>query len=91
MLNSSEEADGAACSKRRVTEEDPGKDDLKKSRVEGSKVENADVEVAEKGGEPQASKSEAVNAEAEQEDNSGVKEFILGKRFFTTIQNYLLT
>lgn len=83
LMNSSEDADVAACSKRRGTEEDLGKDDLKKSRVEGSKVEDADGEVAEKGGEPTASKSEEVSAEAgkETEDNSELKEFILGKRF----------
>lgn len=73
----------AACSKRRVAEEDPVKDDLKKSRVEGSKSENADGEVAEKGGEPKASKSEEANTEAEKEteDNSELKEFSLGKRY----------
>lgn len=73
----------AACSKRRVTEEDLVKDDLKKSRVEGSKIENADGEVAEKGGEPKASKSEedSTEAEKETEDNSELKEFILGKEY----------
>lgn len=84
LMNSSEEADVAACSKRRVTEEeDQVKDDLKKSRVEGIKTENAHGEVAEKGGEPKASKSEEVNTEAEKETegNSEVKEFILGKRY----------
>lgn len=83
LLSSSEEADVAACSKRRVTEEDLVKDDLKKSRVEGSKTENADGEVAEKEGEPKACKSEEVNTEAEKEteDNSELKEFILGKRY----------
>lgn len=80
--NSSEEADVAACSKRRVTEEDLVKDDLKKSRVEGSKSENAGGEVAEKEGEPTASKAEEVNTEEkkETEDSSELKEFLLGKR-----------
>ncbi|TNM88160.1 hypothetical protein fugu_006381 [Takifugu bimaculatus] len=69
---SSEEADVAACSKRRVTEEDLGKDELKKSRVDGSKV-------AEKEGEPPASKSEEVKTEVEKEteDKPEVKELIL--------------
>lgn len=82
LIISSEEADVAACSKRRVTEEDPVKDDLKKSRVEGSKTDNADGEVAQKEGEPEASESEGVDTEEgkETEENSEAKEFILGKR-----------
>lgn len=73
----------AACSKRRVTEEDLGKDELKKSRVDGSKVETADGQVAEKEGEPQACKSEEVKTEVEKEtgDNPEVKELILGETF----------
>lgn len=73
----------AACSKRRVTEEELLKDDLKKSRVEGSKAENADGEVEEREGEPKASKSEEVNTQAgkETQDNPEGKEFILGKRY----------
>ncbi|XP_056893692.1 myosin light chain kinase 3 isoform X2 [Takifugu flavidus] len=76
---SSEEADVAACSKRRVTEEDLGKDELKKSRVDGSKVDTADGQVAEKEGEPPASKSEEVKTEVEKEteDKPEVKELIL--------------
>lgn len=74
----------AACSKRRVTEEDLGKDELKKSRVDGSKGETADGQVAEKEGEPQASKSEEVKAEVEKEteDNPEVKGLILGETFY---------
>ncbi|XP_029284754.1 myosin light chain kinase family member 4 isoform X2 [Cottoperca gobio] len=77
---SSEEAgDVATCSKRRVTEEDPGKDELKKSRVEDNEVKNADGQVAE-GGEPQASNSDEVKTEVEEEGKEGesaVKEFII--------------
>lgn len=82
LITSSEEADMAACSKRRVAEEDQGKDDLKKSRVEGSKVEKAAGEAAEDGGVPQASKCEEVSTEAEKEreDNAGLKDFTLGKK-----------
>lgn len=82
-MNSSEEADAAACSKRRVTKEDLVKGDLKKSRVEGSKAENADEEVEEKEGQPKASESAEVKTQAEKEteDDSEVKEFILGKRY----------
>lgn len=74
----------AACSKRRVTEEDLGKDELKKSRVDGSKVETADGQVAGGEGEPQASKSEEVTTEVEKEteDNPEVKELILGETFY---------
>lgn len=74
----------AACSKRRVMEEDQGKDELKKSRVDGSKVETADGQVAGKEGGPQASKSEEGETEAEKEteDNPEVKELILGERCF---------
>lgn len=73
----------ATCSKRRVTEEDLVKDDLKKSRVEGSAVENAEEQVV-KGGEPQASKSDEVNTEVEEEQKDGEsaeKEFIIGETF----------
>lgn len=74
----------AACSKRRVIEEDLGKDELKKSRVDGSPVETADGQVAEKEGEAQASKSEEVKTEVEKEteDNPEVKELILGETFY---------
>ncbi|KAM4549335.1 uncharacterized protein mylk4b isoform 2-T4 [Odontesthes bonariensis] len=55
---SSEEAgDVATCSKRRVTEEDPVKDDLKKSRVEESEADSADGQVVE------ASQSEEAKTE----------------------------
>ncbi|XP_023284680.1 myosin light chain kinase 2, skeletal/cardiac muscle-like isoform X1 [Seriola lalandi dorsalis] len=74
---SSEEAgDVATCSKRRVTEEDLVKDDLKKSRVD-SKVENTDGLVVE-GGETQAFKSDEAKTDVEEEEGeSGVKEFII--------------
>lgn len=71
----------AACSKRHVTEEDPVKDDLKKSRVEESEVENTDGQVVEGGGQ-QASRSGEVKAEVEEEETEGdsaVKEFIIGE------------
>ncbi|KAM8745500.1 uncharacterized protein mylk4b isoform 1-T1 [Acanthopagrus schlegelii] len=76
---SSEEAgDVATCSKRRVTEEDLVKDDLKKSRVEDSKAANADGQVVE-GAEPHASKyEEEVKTEVEDEGKEGeAKEFII--------------
>ena len=63
----------ATCSKRRVTEEDPVKDDLKKSRVEESKVDNADGQVME------ASKSDEAKAESEENGESAVKEFCIGE------------
>ncbi|XP_029137161.2 myosin light chain kinase 2, skeletal/cardiac muscle isoform X1 [Labrus bergylta] len=66
--DSSEElGDVATCSKRRVAEEDPVKDDLKKSRVDDSEVEKADGQVVE-GGEQQASKSDGVTTEEEEEE-----------------------
>ncbi|XP_056270507.1 myosin light chain kinase family member 4 isoform X2 [Pseudoliparis swirei] len=84
---SSEEAgDVATCSKRRVTEEDPVKDDLKKSRVEDSGGESADGQVVQ-GDEPLVSKSDEVKTEVEKEEvekeeegkeeESAVKEFII--------------
>ncbi|XP_069009068.1 myosin light chain kinase 2, skeletal/cardiac muscle [Embiotoca jacksoni] len=80
---SSEEAgDVATCSKRRVTEEDLVKDDLKKSRVDGSKAKNADGQAAE-GVEPRASESDDAKTGAEEEEEEGkegesaVKEFII--------------
>ena len=69
----------ATCSKRRVTEEDLVKDDLKKSRVEDEEGKNA--EVAEEGA-AQASKSEEVKTEVEEEGEEGEsaeKEFLLGE------------
>lgn len=78
--DSSEElSDVATCSKRRVTEEDLVKDDLKKSRVEDNEVENADGGVVE-GAEPKPSKSDEAKTEAEEEGKEGdstVKEFII--------------
>lgn len=74
----------ATCSKRRVTEEDLVKDDLKKSRVEESEVENADGQAVE-GGKPQASKSDEVKTEVEEEGTEGdsaVKEFIIGETHY---------
>lgn len=83
-IRSSEEVgDVATCSKRRVTEEDLVKDDLKKSRVEDSKAENADGQVAVvEGGEPQASKSDEVRTEVGEEGKEGesaAKEFVIGE------------
>lgn len=80
FYSTEEVGDVATCSKRRVTEEDLVKDDLKKSRVEESEVENADGQAVE-GGEPQASKSDEVKTEVEEEGTEGdsaVKEFIIG-------------
>ncbi|XP_045905545.1 myosin light chain kinase 2, skeletal/cardiac muscle isoform X2 [Micropterus dolomieu] len=77
--SSEEVGDVATCSKRRVTEEDLLKDDLKKSRVEDSKAEHADEQVVE-GGEPQASKSDEGKTEVEEEGKEGesdVKKFII--------------
>ncbi|XP_008276418.1 myosin light chain kinase 2, skeletal/cardiac muscle isoform X1 [Stegastes partitus] len=80
LQESSEElSDVATCSKRRVTEEDLVKDDLKKSRVEDNEVENADGQVVE-GAEPQASKSDKPTTEAEEEGKEGEsaeKEFVI--------------
>lgn len=69
----------ATCSKRHVTEEEElMKDDLKKSRLD-SKAENADGRTVE-GGETKAFKSDEAKTEAEEEDvDSAVKEFIIGK------------
>ncbi|KAL3046993.1 hypothetical protein OYC64_021256 [Pagothenia borchgrevinki] len=75
--SSEEVSDVATCSKRRVTEEDLVKDDLKKSRVEDEEGKNA--EVAEEGA-AQASKSEEVKTEVEEEGEEGEsaeKEFLL--------------
>lgn len=85
----------AACSKRRVTEEDLEKDELKKSRVDGSKVEAAEGHVAGKEGgneaEPQASKSEEAKTEVEKEteDNPEVKELILGETFYQYSERHI--
>ncbi|XP_011472557.1 myosin light chain kinase family member 4 isoform X2 [Oryzias latipes] len=62
-----ESSEEASSSKRRVTEEDLEKDDLKKSRVEDGQEENADRQVAE------ASTTE----ETDESRESKVKEFII--------------
>uniref|UniRef100_A0A3B3DKF0 Myosin light chain kinase family, member 4b n=1 Tax=Oryzias melastigma TaxID=30732 RepID=A0A3B3DKF0_ORYME len=62
-----ESSEEASSSKRRVTEEDLVKDDLKKSRVEDGQVENADRQVAE------ASRTEDTDESRE----SAVKELIV--------------
>ncbi|XP_063748203.1 myosin light chain kinase 2, skeletal/cardiac muscle isoform X2 [Eleginops maclovinus] len=75
--SSEEVGDVATCSKRRVTEEDLVKDDLKKSRVEDEEGKNS--EVTEEGA-AQASKSEEVKTEVEEEGEEGEsaqKEFLL--------------
>ncbi|GLD49428.1 myosin light chain kinase family member 4-like isoform X2 [Lates japonicus] len=78
--SSEEVGDMATCSKRRVTEEDLVKDDLKKSRVD-SKVESTDGGQVVEAGEPQAFKSDGAKAEVEEEEGeegeSGVKEFLI--------------
>ncbi|KAL6108435.1 mylk4 [Pungitius sinensis] len=66
-------------SKRCVTEEELAKDDLKKSRVGDSEVERGDGPGVE-GAVPQASKSEEVKTEVDEEGKeaeSAVKEFII--------------
>ncbi|XP_039985161.1 myosin light chain kinase family member 4 isoform X2 [Xiphias gladius] len=76
--SSEEVGDVATCSKRRVTEEDPVKDDLKKSRVD-TKAENAEGQAVE-GDEPPACKPDEPKAELEEEGKeaaSAVKEFII--------------
>ncbi|XP_012727656.2 myosin light chain kinase 2, skeletal/cardiac muscle isoform X1 [Fundulus heteroclitus] len=63
--------DGAGAGKRRVTEEDLVKDDLKKSRVEDSAVESAGGQ-AEQGPQSDEAKEEAIEA-----GESAVKEFTI--------------
>ncbi|XP_069377319.1 myosin light chain kinase family member 4 isoform X2 [Paralichthys olivaceus] len=73
--SSEEVGDVATCSKRRVTEEDLVKDDLKKS-----KVENADGEAAVEKGEQQEVKSDEAKPEQEEEAKDSertVEEFII--------------
>nr|XP_057929589.1 myosin light chain kinase family member 4 isoform X2 [Doryrhamphus excisus]XP_057929590.1 myosin light chain kinase family member 4 isoform X2 [Doryrhamphus excisus] len=75
--SSEDVGDVASCSKRRVTEEEPVKDDLKKSRVEDIKDNKADELVL---GEDQQQhiNPDAVKTELEQERNeSDVKEFFI--------------
>ncbi|XP_074524416.1 myosin light chain kinase family member 4 isoform X3 [Halichoeres trimaculatus] len=73
-----EVGDVATSSKRRVTEEDLVKDDLKKSRVEDSEAGKAEGESTTEGGEPQASKPEDVKTEEEgKKEESETKEFTI--------------
>ncbi|XP_061539573.1 LOW QUALITY PROTEIN: myosin light chain kinase 2, skeletal/cardiac muscle [Phycodurus eques] len=76
--SSDEVGDVAACSKRRVTEEDVVKDDLKKSRVEGNNDKRADGNVLETD-TPKHTDSDAVNTEGREgnNDQSDVKEFFI--------------
>ncbi|XP_029987326.1 myosin light chain kinase 3 isoform X1 [Sphaeramia orbicularis] len=72
--SSEEVGDVATCSKRRVTEEDLVKDDLKKSRVGEAKVESTEE------AEQQASKPEEVKTGVEEEvteAESAGKEFVI--------------
>lgn len=76
----------ATCSKRRVTEEDPLKDELKKSKVENADGDAAAAAAAEEeeegGGESQAFKSDEAKTEEVEEGKDGesaVKEFVIGK------------
>ncbi|XP_047229984.1 myosin light chain kinase 2, skeletal/cardiac muscle isoform X2 [Girardinichthys multiradiatus] len=76
MSNASQESsedagDGATAGKRRVTEEDLVKDDLKKSRVEDHVVENIDGQLVD------GSKSEEAKPEAKEGGDSAVKEFVI--------------
>ncbi|KAF0041726.1 hypothetical protein F2P81_005258 [Scophthalmus maximus] len=81
-----EVGDVATCSKRRVTEEDPLKDELKKSKVENADGDAAAAAAAEEeeegGGESQAFKSDEAKTEEVEEGKDGesaVKEFVIGK------------
>ncbi|XP_076010500.1 uncharacterized protein mylk4b [Genypterus blacodes] len=74
--SSEQVGDMATCSKRRVTEEDLVKDDLKKSRVEDRTQETAE------GAEPQVSQSDDTKTEEEgeeagKEEEPAVKEYII--------------
>lgn len=77
FVSSTEElGDVATSSKRRVTEEDLVKDDLKKSRVEDDKK----VDLSEEP-EQQSSTSDEVKQQGEEaktEEDSGEKEFTIG-------------
>uniref|UniRef100_A0A8D3E757 Myosin light chain kinase family, member 4b n=1 Tax=Scophthalmus maximus TaxID=52904 RepID=A0A8D3E757_SCOMX len=79
-----EVGDVATCSKRRVTEEDPLKDELKKSKVENADGDAAAAAAAEEeeegGGESQAFKSDEAKTEEVEEGKDGesaVKEFVI--------------
>ncbi|AWP10525.1 putative myosin light chain kinase 3-like [Scophthalmus maximus] len=85
-----EVGDVATCSKRRVTEEDPLKDELKKSKVENADGDAAAAAAAEEeeegGGESQAFKSDEAKTEEVEEGKDGesaVKEFVIGQCFPT--------
>lgn len=76
--SSDEVGDTATCSKRRVTEEDLVKDDLKKSRVEEGKVEHAEGQAVEASEPQEVCKFDEGKTEAEEEGKEGdVKEFII--------------
>ncbi|KAM9848839.1 uncharacterized protein mylk4b [Aulostomus maculatus] len=78
--SSEEVSDAATCSKRRVTEEDLVKDDLKKSRVEDSEVKNADGGQKVEATEPLVTKSDGVKTEVEEgatQGESAEKEFMI--------------
>ncbi|XP_061680018.1 myosin light chain kinase family member 4 isoform X2 [Syngnathoides biaculeatus] len=76
--SSDEVGDVAACSKRRVTEEDRVKDDLKKSRVEGNKDKKTDENVLETDN-PKQTNSDVVNTGKHEgnRDQADVKEFFI--------------
>lgn len=77
MCSSEDYGDAASCSKRRVTEEDQVKDDLKKSRVEDDNKTESTQET-----EQQASSSEQIKFEAEEEttkEHSEETEFNIGE------------
>lgn len=63
----------ATSSKRRVTEEDLVKDDLKKSKVEESDLVKDDGQVMED------AKTDEAKAETEEDGESDMKEFMIGE------------
>ncbi|KAM6922040.1 uncharacterized protein mylk4b [Xenentodon cancila] len=69
--SSQEAGDTANSSKRRVTEEDLVKDDLKKSRVDNSKLKKADGQTV------AAPESVDVKVKTDKEGQSDVKEFLI--------------
>ncbi|KAM4629874.1 uncharacterized protein mylk4b [Polymixia lowei] len=77
--SSEEVGEMGPCSKRRVTEEDLVKDDLKKSRVEERKEEGV-AERAAEGVQPRDAQSDEAKAEADEEGKEGeptTKEYII--------------
>lgn len=67
----------ATCSKRRVTEEEPAKDDLKKSRVEDGEAAGGH-----EAAELRETKSDAAETEVDLKGEDGesvLKEFIIGE------------